>query len=77
LPEVTQRTLRSLDGVPATMKASMARDFDRGGRTELEALTGALVRLADAHGLEIPTTRTAYAILKLRAQTIGTAPASE
>jgi 2-dehydropantoate 2-reductase len=68
LPEVTQRTLRSLDAVPATMKASMARDFERGGRTELEALTGALVRLADAQALEIPTTRTAYAILKLRAE---------
>ena len=77
LPEVTERTLGALDRVPATMKASMARDFERGGRTELDALTGALVRLADAHGLEIPTTRTAYAILKLRADGLGTSTASE
>ena len=48
------------------MKASMARDFERGGRTELEALTGALVRLADSRGVDVPATRTAYAILKLR-----------
>jgi ketopantoate reductase len=50
------------------MKASMARDFERGARNELDALTGAVVRLADAHGLEIPATRTAYAVLKLRAE---------
>ena len=32
----------------------MARDFERGNRTELEALTGALVRLADAKGVDVP-----------------------
>jgi 2-dehydropantoate 2-reductase len=53
---------------PATMKASLARDFERGNRTELEALSGALVRLADARGVDVPASRTAYAILKLREQ---------
>lgn len=77
LPEVTERTLGALDRVPATMKASMARDFERGGRTELDALTGALVRLADDHDLEILTTRTAYAILKLRAEAVGISTARE
>jgi 2-dehydropantoate 2-reductase len=48
---------------------SMARDFERGNRTELEALTGALVRLADARGVDVPVARTAYAILKLRQKT--------
>jgi 2-dehydropantoate 2-reductase len=50
------------------MKASMARDFERGNRTELEALSGALVRLAEARGVDVPASRTAYAILKLREQ---------
>jgi ketopantoate reductase len=50
------------------MTASMARDFERGGRTELEALTGALVKLADTQNVDVPATRTAYAILKLRQQ---------
>src|SRR5262249_22022274 len=67
-PEIAQRALMGLDRVPPTMKVSMARDFERGGRTELDALTGALVRLADAHNVDIPATRTAYAVLKLRAQ---------
>lgn len=67
--EVIPRALAWLrELAPSGMKASMARDFERGGRTELEALTGALVRLADVKQLEIPATRTAYAILKLRQQ---------
>ncbi len=68
LPQVEERAMAQLDRIPPTMKASMARDFDRGGRTELDALTGAIVRLADAHGVDIPATRTAYAALKLREQ---------
>ncbi len=66
VPEASQAAIATLDRVAPTMKASMARDFERDGRTELEALVGALVRLADAHALEVPATRTAYAILKLR-----------
>jgi ketopantoate reductase len=46
----------------------MARDFERGNRTELEALTGTLVRLAAAKGVDVPVSRTAYALLKLRLQ---------
>ena len=48
-------------------KASMARDFERGRPTELEAITGALVRLGEAKGIDVPVARTAYALLKLRA----------
>jgi 2-dehydropantoate 2-reductase len=67
LPEARARAHAMLMEVaPPGMKASMARDFERGGRTELEALTGALVRMADARGVDVPATRTAYAILKLR-----------
>jgi 2-dehydropantoate 2-reductase len=56
--------------------SSMARDFERGRRTELDALTGAVVRLARARGVDVPATRTAYAVLKLRETTLGTATAS-
>lgn len=66
--------LAVLDRIPATMKASMARDFERGRRTELDALTGALVRRADARGVAIPATRTAYAVLKLREQQAAGSP---
>ncbi|HEX8968390.1 MAG TPA: 2-dehydropantoate 2-reductase, partial [Chloroflexota bacterium] len=65
-PEAHQRALGLLEGAAGGMKASMARDFERGQRTELEALTGALVRLAAARGVDVPASRAAYAILKLR-----------
>jgi 2-dehydropantoate 2-reductase len=57
-----------LDRPPATMKASLARDFERGRKTELDALSGALLRLASAHEVEVPATRIAHAVLKLREQ---------
>ena len=60
-----------LDGPPATMKASLARDFERGRRTELDALSGALLRLAEAHAVEVPATRIAHAVLKLREQQLA------
>jgi 2-dehydropantoate 2-reductase len=66
LPEATQTALGRLRGLPPTMKASMARDFERGQRTELEALIGALVRLADAQAVPVPATRTIFAILKVQ-----------
>jgi 2-dehydropantoate 2-reductase len=69
LPEARERARGWIfDRAPATMKASMARDFERGTRTELDALTGALVRMADARGVDVPVSRAAYAILKLREQ---------
>jgi 2-dehydropantoate 2-reductase len=84
LAQLNERAMAVLDRVPPTMKASMARDFERGRRTELDALTGALVRLADARGVAIPATRTAYAVLKLREQqaagtpvAVGTSAGSE
>ena len=68
LPEAAERARDMMENAPGNMKASMARDFERGRRTELEALTGALVRMADARGIDVPASRTAYAILKLREQ---------
>jgi 2-dehydropantoate 2-reductase len=68
LSAAEQRARGALRNVPPAWKASMARDFERGRRTELEAIIGALVRQADAHGVAVPTSRAVYAILKLRAQ---------
>ncbi|HET6318650.1 MAG TPA: 2-dehydropantoate 2-reductase [Chloroflexota bacterium] len=73
LSDVQQRSLTLLDRIPPTMRASMARDFERGGRTELEALTGAIVRLAESRQVEVPATRAAYAVLKLREQQLAQA----
>jgi len=66
LPEAAERARSTISAWAYDGKASMARDFERGNRTELEAVTGALVRLADAKGVDVPTARVAYALLKLR-----------
>jgi 2-dehydropantoate 2-reductase len=73
LPEARQRARAIIGAWAYDGKASMARDFERGRQTELEAITGALVRLASEHGVDVPVTRTAYALLKLRQ---STSPAS-
>ena len=62
-----------IDGWAFDGKASMARDFERGRPTELEAITGALVRMAAARGIEVPVARTTYALLRLR-EHIATQP---
>jgi 2-dehydropantoate 2-reductase len=56
----------NLDKMAPTMKASMARDFERGRPTELDALTGSIVRLGAARGVPTPSNRALYAVLKLR-----------
>ena len=66
LPQARERARGIIEGWAYDGKASMARDFERGNRTELEAITGALVRMADARGIDVPVARIAYALLKLR-----------
>jgi 2-dehydropantoate 2-reductase len=75
LPEARERASQIIHNWAYDGKASMARDFERGNRTELEALTGALVRMAHARNVDVPVSRTAYALLKLRAR-LAAAPAA-
>jgi 2-dehydropantoate 2-reductase len=53
-----------LDKFPAQVKPSMLQDFDAGRRIEIEGLSGTVVRLAAAHGIDVPVHRTIYAALK-------------
>src|SRR5579859_5316373 len=66
LPEARRQAAEIIYSWAYDGKASMARDFERGRRTELEALTGTLVRMAEAKNVDVPVSRTAYALLKLR-----------
>ncbi|MFJ8622339.1 ketopantoate reductase family protein [Kitasatospora sp. NPDC093550] len=47
--------LALVDRVPGTMKSSMQRDVEAGRPTELDAIGGAVLRAADAHGVTVPT----------------------
>jgi len=51
--------------VPATMKASMANDLDRGNRLELDWLAGEVCRLGKELKVPTPVNDTIYAALKL------------
>ena len=73
LPEARERASQIIHNWAYDGKASMARDFERGNRTELEAITGTLVRMAAAKNVDVPVSRTAYALLKLRLARLATA----
>lgn len=58
-----EKVLGQLDSFPETMEASMAVDLRRGNRLELPWLNGAILRLAQKHDLEVPTTAAVVAAL--------------
>ena len=57
--------------IPPTAKhfPSMLRDLERRGRTEIDSLNGAVVKLAQECGLETPVNQTLTSMIKLREQT--------
>jgi 2-dehydropantoate 2-reductase len=52
-----------MDGIPPGTRSSLLTDLDAGRRIEVDALQGALVRRAAAHGLPVPVCATLYAAL--------------
>ncbi len=51
--------------LPPNARSSMLEDLERGRRLELPWLSGAVVRLADEVGVEVPTHRLIVALLRL------------
>jgi 2-dehydropantoate 2-reductase len=51
-------------GAGHTHQGSMKQDIDRGRRTEIESLTGALIAEADRAGVPVPALRTVYRLVK-------------
>ncbi len=52
--EATTRATKLADSLPDTMRASMLDDLERGKPLEVDGLSGAVVRLAAEHGVEVP-----------------------
>jgi 2-dehydropantoate 2-reductase len=61
--DAVERTLSFVDGLPHEATASMHRDLVAGRPSELEAQSGAVVRLAAESGIEVPVNRLLYASL--------------
>lgn len=62
-PEREAEVMAFVDGLPEAMKASMLHDIEAGRRTELDWLTGAVVRLGREHGVPTPRSAEVYAAL--------------
>lgn len=58
--DALERTLRFTDALPEDATASMQRDILEGRPSELEAQTGAVVRLGRAAGLPVPVNECIY-----------------
>jgi len=58
-----EETLQFMDSLPAGMVTSMQKDMMEGRPSELEAQTGALVRMAKAAGIAVPANEFLYASL--------------
>lgn len=62
-PTAAQAVMSAIDGVPHMMRTSLERDISAGRRSELDALSGAVVRLAGRHGISAPAHSTVLALL--------------
>ena len=62
--DVVQQTMTYVEGAAKDITASMHLDLERGRRLELEIFNGAVVRLGEEVGVEIPVNRLLYLILK-------------
>lgn len=69
--DAVEATMDLIWSLPATAMTSMQRDFERRRRTELEQLTGAVVRRGQALGVPTPAFAALYAVLRVRALAFG------
>ena len=63
-PDRFQTLEHYMNGIPPTTRSSLLIDLQQGKRIEVEALQGAAVRRAAAHGVPVPILSTLYAVLK-------------
>jgi 2-dehydropantoate 2-reductase len=70
-PNAADAAMAIIMSVPATMKTSMQRDYERQRRVELDQLAGAVVRRGRAADVPTPAFATLYAVLKVRALEFG------
>jgi 2-dehydropantoate 2-reductase len=72
-PEDAQSALARLTKISAVdkIRPSTLQDVERGKRLEYDAITGAMIRAAERHGIQVPVTRAMHALLKLLDQRAG------
>lgn len=68
-PNIRALSLGKAASFPHDAKSSMHMDFEKGGRTELETMTGAVVGMARRHDIPVPLHEQVYRALSMRADT--------
>ena len=58
--EAVELTLKAVDGLPHEATSSMQRDVIEGKPSELDYLTGEVVRLGEVHQIDTPVNRFIY-----------------
>ncbi|MEZ5670366.1 MAG: 2-dehydropantoate 2-reductase [Alphaproteobacteria bacterium] len=69
--DLFETTMAGVAAMPYQMKSSMLQDLERGGRIELDWLSGAIVRLGQAHGIATPTHEALVADVRREAAKTG------
>lgn len=64
-PDIVERHYQFALGLKPGVKPSMQLDMEQNKRLEIEALSGAVVRIGAAKGLAVPVHRTIYTALKM------------
>ena len=69
--ETADKTLARLLKVSSIdkIRPSTLQDVERGKPLEYDAITGAVLRAAERHGIDVPVTRAMHTLLKLLDQT--------
>jgi 2-dehydropantoate 2-reductase len=63
-PDATIATIRDVLVKAGSSRASMLQDFDAGRRSEIDVITGAVVRAAARHGIDVPHNATILALVQ-------------
>jgi len=64
--DIVARTLGFVSKFPDDAKPSMQRDIEAGRSSEYESLTGAVIRMADELGLDVPVHRRLDTMIRAR-----------
>jgi 2-dehydropantoate 2-reductase len=73
-PDVVDRTVSYMAGIPGTTRSSLLIDLQQGKRIEVEALQGSVVRRGGRLGVPTPIMATLYAVLKPHAAGVPRGP---
>ncbi len=63
--DIVDTTFRFAEGLPPAMQSSIQKDLRQERRTEIDALNGAVVRMAQKHGIDTPINRTIHGALRV------------